>query len=591
MRRSNLLARWTLVLTMALSTGALVGCEDENDPKTWVNKLSNDSKRAGATRRLRSLFESTMATTRPPNNVRDPAVRRFLDATLPTLVTTFQAHSDESIMRNEAIVILAQSQDPRAIPALISALQYRPGNQDSERLALRAAQAIKEMEAQIPPGDKPRVAQALIAVLDRAQGNSGNPQQIRYNAIQALGALRATEAVQPLVNLLSRPLAEQDIATARGAADALGLIGDARAVDALIYGMFLNIRQQNAYNNVLQAFGRIGAQHVVPRLLATLQGQNQQVEGLMQQYRNIPNAPAPPEGLVKSTTADVLRVFAAPESADPLLALLNNRQEPLGVRAAAGEALAYIALANPSRRPQILQAITRVFNEGNPANPEQPWMAPQMAPRLALIGDPSSIPVLLGALRHRAIQDAAHANVRTDLLLPFATIARHGNVAVFDELARTTRQQLEGFQQENPDAAAEVRPYLTALDRLAQVITVPRECNDGDTTCYQRMLGNNSPDVVRKAAYMIAWTTPAAQQSTARNAIMERLNHPDMNVRRSLMTVLDALSPSGCAECIPRLEQLIQSERGQESRILSHLDAQLLMARLRSRSGASAAAN
>lgn len=591
MRRKKL-ARWALVLTLCLSAVTLVGCEDENDPKTWVNKLSNDSKRAGATRRLRQLFESTMATTRPANNPRDAAVRRFLDTSLQPLVTVFVAHPDESIMREEAMVILAQSQDPRAIPALVSALNYRVGNADSERVALRAVQALKEMEQanQIPASERARVINSLVTLLDRAQGRSGNPQQIRYNTIQALGALRATEAVQPISALLTRNLAEQDIATARGACDALGLIGDARGVDAAIYGLYLNIGAQNAYNNCLQALGRIGAQHAVPRLIATLQGQNPQVERLIQQYSNLPNAPQPPPGLIKSTACDVLRVFASPDATQPLLAVLNNQQEPANVRAAAGEALAYTALANSSQRTEILSALTRVFNEGSPTDEAHPWGAPQMAARLALIGDPSSIPLLLGAVRHRGLASEDHAGIRVDLLLPFATIARHADVAAFQAEARTARQQIEHFIQENPDAEREGRSYLTALDRLENVIRVPRECNDGDLACYRRMLGDSNNDVVRKAAYMIAWTTPAAQQAEARQAILERITHPDVLVRRSLMTVLDAMSPSGCTECISRLEALIQSERGQESRILSHLDAQLLIGRLRARSGSTAAA-
>lgn len=586
MRRSNLLVSCTLALTLALSSSVLTGCQDENDPKTWLNKLPDDAKRAGATSRLRQLFDSTMAMAQ--NNPRAPTVRAFLDLVLPPLVQSFLAHPDDNIARSEAMSILAQSQDPRAIPALLSALQFRPGNGDSERVALRAVQALKEMASTMPEGDKPRVIQALIATVDRAQGNSGNPQQIRYHAIGALGALRATAAVDTLVRLLTRPLADQDISTARAAADALGDIGDPRAVDALVYGLYLNIRQQNAYPHCQRALAKIGPQHAVPRLIATLRGQNQQVEQLIAQYRSIPNAPPVPEGLVKSQAADVLRVFADPSSTEALLAVLNNRDENDNVRAAAGEALSYIALAVPSQRQTILAAITRVFNETQPTQTDRTWTALLMAPRLALIGDPSSIPVIAAALRHRAIQDESHANVRVDLLLPFASIARHGDVPLFDQLARATRSQLEGILQRDPAAEPEVRPYLMALDRLNNVISVVRDCEDGNMACYQSKLGDSNNDVVRKAAYMIAWTTPPAQRDAARAAILARIQHPDVLVRRSLMVALDSLSPNGCSECITRLTQLIESERGQESKILSHLDAQLLITRLRSRTGSGA---
>jgi hypothetical protein len=271
---------------------------------------------------------------------------------------------------------------------------------------------------------------------------------------------------------------------------------------------------------------------------------------------------------------------------------MNNRELPDNVRAAAGEALSYIAISTPAQRARILAAITAVFNENQPDHlPEgHGWSAQMMAPRLALIGDPSSVNLIVTALRHRAIQDDEHAAIRADLLLPLASIARHGDVATFTSLATGVRDQLNHIiSSADADVQADVRrqvqPYLTALDRLDRVISVARDCNDGDTACYRGKLGDSNADTVRKAAYMIAWTTPEAGQQAARAALLERINNGDVLVRRSIMTALDMLSPHGCPECVTRITQLIDSERGQESKILSHLDGQLLMTRLRARTG------
>ena len=97
-----------------------------------------------------------------------------------------------------------------------------------------------------------------------------------------------------------------------------------------------------------------------------------------------------------------------------------------------------------------------------------------MAPRLSLLGDPRSIPVIVGVLRNRVLQDEAHANARVDLLLPLASIARHGDVAAFDAIAHGARDQLTGILQHDADSEREIRPYLTALDRLDRVISVAR---------------------------------------------------------------------------------------------------------------------
>lgn len=586
-RRSSLVARTALALTLALGAPMLSGCDDENDPKTWVNKLTDDAKRTSAISRLRQLFDSTMATTTPPQNARDPRVRSFLDTALPPIVTAFTAHADETIFRREAIDILAQSKDIRALPALVAALQYRAGNGDSERVALRAAQAIKDLAGEIPEGEKSRVAQALLSVLERATGASGNPQQIRYHALGALGALRATAAVEPIARILARPLAEQDVSTARAAADALGEIGDGRGVDALVYGLFLNIRGQNAFPHCKRALARIGAQHAVPKLIATLNGQNAQVNTLIEQYANVPNAPPVPPGYVKATAADVLGVFGDAASADPLLAVLGNREETPNVRGAAAEALAYVALANPPHRARILEAVTRVFNE-TPATATDPGTPSMMAPALALIGDATSIPLLVNAARARPLADALHAVVRVGLLMPLAQLARHGDVATVEPLVATARENLRSLQPETPEDQRSIDGSIQALERVSNVLSVARDCNDGDFTCYSGKLTNPVSEVVRKAAYMLAWTTPAAQRDQARAALLARIDHPDVLVRRSLMVAIDSVSPAGAPNVITRLEQLITSERAQESKIVSHLDAQLLIARLRARAAAPA---
>lgn len=582
MRRNHLFARATLALAITLSSSAFVaGCENEADPKTWVKKLSEPARRTGAMVRLKKLFDDTLAGAN--QDVNNPRVRAFLDSAIEAVARTFVANPDDNIMRKEAIEILAESKDPRAIDALLSALTFRAGSQDSERIALRAVQGLKTMVANIPEAKRSAVVQGLVAVLDRAQGNGGNMMQIRFHALNALGLLHATEAVDSITRLLSRRLAEQEISTARAAADALGIIGDPRGVDALIYGLFLNVRGQNAFPHCQRALARIGAQHAVPKLLITLNGQNQQVNALIAEYGNIPNGPPVPEGLVKSTTADVLREFASPDAVQPLLALLNSTSEPENVRAAAAEALAYTAIAIPAQRPAILRALHAAFSRDRNPSEESGWSALTFASKLSLIGDPSSIPLVLAALNHRQIQSFQYAPQRVALLLAFASLARHGNVADFDRIEGELRRQFNAALAADASLAREIRPQLQTLDKLRAVIEVVRTCNDGDTACYIRSLDSQTSESVRKAAYMLAWTTPEAQRPQAIAALEAKLNSPDLLVRRSIMFAIDALTPNGSPSTISKLQELIRNEEGQESKILSHLWAELLIGRLRSR--------
>ncbi|MBL8681088.1 MAG: HEAT repeat domain-containing protein [Myxococcales bacterium] len=582
MRRKNLLARATLTIALTMTSGAFVaGCENEADPKTWVKKLSEPSRRTGAMVRLKKIFDETLAGANQDTN--NPRVRAFLDSSLEAVARTFIANADDNIMRKEAIEILSLSQDPRAIDALLSALTFRAGSQDSERIALRAVQGLKSMAARIPDAQKASVIQGLVAVIDRAQGNNGNMMQIRFHSLTALGLLHATAAVDSIARVLSRRLADQEISTARAAADALGVIGDPRGVDALVYGLFLNVRAQNAFPHCQRALARIGAQHAVPKLLATLAGQNTQVNGLITEYGNIPNGPPVPEGLVKSTTADVLREFASPDAVQPLLALLNSTTESENVRAAAGEALAYTAMALPAQKPAIVQALHAAFNRDRNPSAETGWSALTFASKLSLVGDPSSIPLVTAALNNRGIQDFQYAPQRAGLLLAFASLARHNDIALFDRIEGDLRRQFQNALNEDASLARDIRPQIATLDKLRSVVEVVRTCNDGDTACYIRALDGQSTESVRKAAYMLAWTTPEAQRASAITALEAKLNHQDLLVRRSIMVAIDALTPSGSASTVTKLQELIRAEEGQESKILSHLWAELLIGRLRSR--------
>ncbi len=586
MRRTTWLARATLALALTYTSGAfLTGCDDEADPKTWVKKLNEPARRTGAMQRLHRLFDEALASSRPPD-ARAPRVRAFLDKSLEGISRAFIANSEDTLLRRDAIEILAQSQDPRAIDALLSALNFRAGVPDAERVALRATQALKEMAANIPAAKRVTVIQALVAGIDRATGNGSNMVQIRYHALGALGALHATEAVDSITRLLGRRLAEQDISTARAAADALGVIGDPRGVDSLIYGLFLNLRAQNAFPHCQRALARIGAQHAVPKLLNTLAGQNAQVEALLTEYRAIANGPQVPDGHVKATAADVLREFASPDAVQPLLALMANRQEPENVRAAAAEALAYTALSVPSQKDAIVRALHTAFSFDRAPNPETGWSALTYASKLSLVGDPTSIPLVLGALNNRAAADVQYAAARAGLLLAFASLARHNNVGDFDRIEAELRTQFNAAMAEDESSAPAVRAQLATLDKLKRVVAVVRTCNDGDTACYIRALDDPNTEAVRKAAYMLAWTTPEAQRVQARTALEAKVNHSDLLVRRSIMVAIDALSPTGSPSTITRLQELIRAEEGQESKILSHLWAELLIARLRSRAGA-----
>lgn len=596
--------RAALIACLGLSTVGVSGCDDERDPKTWVGKLGDNTKRPGAMRKLSQLWRERLAGAR--DNLQDPQVRAFLNDVLPRVVAAYTEHPEELATRREAMPILAGSRDPRAIPGYISALQFTTGNGDSEGMALDAARAVLAMceppgapRGAAPPADCPRgnaaLVNALSGAIDRAIGNNGNAPRIRESVIQALGALGDRTVAERLKNILMRPIEQQEIRTARAAADALGRLGETSAADALVYGLYLNVRRANATNNCTRALVRIGADAAVPKLIDTLRPVgNPMVTQLLTSYGAVPGMSPPPPGYQQSAAIDVLRNFADPRGIDPLLALLRDDpsmrapgQEHVGadVRAAAAETLAYSGLALPAadpRRGQIFDAISTVFRAGTPGGEDD--MAPSMAPALVLLGDARAVDLLLTRLRARELQGGDKAPYRLGLLMPLASALRHANFAAFDQLASTTQTELDAMLAENPDAASQIRPVLAQLATIRQVAGVARDCNDGDLACYQGKLGDREKAVVRKAAYMIAWT--GSENAAARQALLQRADNPDPLARRSINIAIDTLSPHGCPECITRLDSIITAEQGQESRSLMNLEQEMLIARLRARAGA-----
>jgi HEAT repeat protein len=434
---------------------------------------------------------------------------------------------------------------------------------------------------------------ALRAALARPAAET--EPRVQERIIEALTSLRDTEALPLLRALVLRPLAEQEIRTLRAAADGLGAMRDVEGAEALVYGMFVNVSRANATNNCTRALVRIGADAAVPRLIETLRPEgNPRVTQLLTSYGAVPETSPAPPGFQQSAAIDVLRNFADPRGIDPLLALLRDDpsmrvpgQEHVGadVRAAAAETLAYSGLALPAadpRRGQIFDAISTVFRAGTPGGEDD--MAPSMAPALVLLGDARAVDLLLTRLRARELQGGDKAPYRLGLLMPLASALRHANFAAFDELASTTQRELDAMLAEAPDAAAQIRPVLAQLATIRQVAGVARDCNDGDLACYQGKLGDREKAVVRKAAYMIAWT--GSENAAARQALLQRADNPDPLARRSINIAIDTLSPHGCPECITRLDTIISAEQGQESRSLMNLEQEMLIARLRARAGA-----
>src|SRR5579862_9257822 len=85
---------------------ALVACEDENDPKTWVKRLDDPAQRANAIKRLTQFYEDGM--TKASNDAGSPEIKALLDTIVEPLTKTYTAGGLDDKTRTELMKFLAE---------------------------------------------------------------------------------------------------------------------------------------------------------------------------------------------------------------------------------------------------------------------------------------------------------------------------------------------------------------------------------------------------------------------------------------------------------------------------------------------------
>lgn len=155
--------------------------------------------------------------------------------------------SADWVVRMHAAKALGRIRDPRAVAALLPLLQDKV---KAVREDVVAALARIGSEAVGP----------LLATLSHSEW------LVRLHAVEALGRLRAVEAVDPLLYLAFN---DPDMAVREDAVRALGDIGDGRAVDFLLVAM----KTPGLRPLAIESLGKIGDRRAVSALAAVVTGE------------------------------------------------------------------------------------------------------------------------------------------------------------------------------------------------------------------------------------------------------------------------------------------------------------------------------
>lgn len=168
--------------------------------------------------------------------------------------------------------------DPKAVNRLISLFNYRAcfygyHNSDVEKAAIQALGTIGDTKAVDP----------LVAMLKVPPISDGRAD-VRREAIKALGKIRDPRAVDSLIGFLKNERMVKNAylneyaQLAGDAAEALGEIGDPKAIVPLIES--LNDQGSFSHEQAAKALGRFGDAHAVEPLIAALKSRKSAEAGI-----------------------------------------------------------------------------------------------------------------------------------------------------------------------------------------------------------------------------------------------------------------------------------------------------------------------
>jgi HEAT repeat protein len=506
--------RRTLVCFL-LSLSALPACsKDPATPEYWAQQLDAAKRSSERVRVVDTLRSSGKLN------------KSFLPMLEAELAKEKNPEEKGALAR-----ALGDLKDPSAVPALSDALDLSASDGATSRMNSAIAQALGAIQ-------DPRGVPALLKLL------KSKDDYVRMDAIQALGALKATEAVPPLMELALDDASSPQVN--RRSVAALGDIGDARAVPVLLKALYKQRGNQTFASEASFSLYQIGKPSV-SALLKVVQGEDADLIGWARR-RDVDAAVL----MVQAT--DVLKDFAAPE-AEPALLKKLTFQNPDVQMQWYGRMFAANGLGR-LRAQAAVQPLMGMVDENEPAP------RAEFARDLVLIGNREALPALLKAATRGTW------NARQFAVAAVSMLGDDRERTAFDKLAAA----------EPALAASECKQYgcATSAPEVAQqrakvfaVFRAPLEAASSckqDLNCWAGKLKDSSPPVRQRAALELGRSGHAEFATT----LAQSLDEADAETRIAVIQGLSWLVKAGTAaamalkDSVPKLEQRLADDKGKQ---------------------------
>jgi HEAT repeat protein len=438
---------------------------------------------------------------------------------VPALIDLYQ-----DAKRPEFLEALARYADPRTKSIMIEALDYSDDDFDRATIAAGVLGEMKATEAVDP----------LIKAVEKPLPIKSRANSTRIAAMRALVKIGDKRAVPTLMKILTTSADEQDFLLNQRAALGLAEFRDPQAIPALIQGLFMTGRGTGVFQECRLALVRIGPPAVDP-LIQLLEEKNPDIQAMAKRLSFEAPPPEGTPGVVPHKAAILLGDLRAKKAIAALIERLHEKARGDEHRSAL-IALGYIAT------PAAVDAILADVKDPK-ADPAERASA---ADALYLSGDRRAVPTLLEIARSGYVMSGGEkaSDLRASAAIALARIAG--------------KETYDGFKALVDDETAVQGVFGMALDRMQ----VAKEC-DQDVACYGKALNDPSWTRAEKAAFAIAFSGNAKQGLPLLLAALRPITTMAQErypVHQAILFGLARLGTRDCKECIDKLDQQIQHD-------------------------------
>ncbi|HEX6242730.1 MAG TPA: hypothetical protein VFZ61_17575, partial [Polyangiales bacterium] len=519
-------------LGVALGLSACHASPD--DPAGQAGELGDPVRREFALGNLTRLYGKVLTDNKSDRNA--GPVKQFTDVTVDKLTQTYVDHPEDTRGGEIILSLLFEMRDPRSLPALLKALDWR--TEVNEEHAITAARTLAVIA--IPSGQKSAVVSKLANALDRVSGKRPVDNRMRVEFLRTLGELNDPGASEVLTKVALRQSEEQNFLINNLAVEQLGKLADAATVPSLVEALFLfdpSDPRNRLTGSVPAALVRIGKPSLAP-LLAVLKGEDKKAISSTKAWIEAVRQRAPQAAEQMNAVAETkkeasfaLGTLGFAEAIDPLIAATADADK--GVQLGAAVALASINRADADTA-RIRDALLKTYQG------QEKIQRMQVLRAIQHLYDPGTLPFFLATAK---APEEELPDIRVIAANAYALLANKAEAGALNALI-----------------AADKSPYKATFESQNKALLAAADECDMAVPCWAKQLDHKDENVARKATYMLGRL--GRGNPDAISALVKKLDDSRELVRGDVLSAIDFAAVKGSPEAVKKIESIRKAEEG-----------------------------